>query len=201
MTRGELGDEPIVRLLERRLIKVTADGRHQVWSTVHCPKRGAAQNVPECQLCDCVVQRLSVMGSEVLECRAPENPAPEGLVGELINPKLTVLDSEVPAATALAVLEAEGVASAPVVDDNQVLVGVVTASALARLVHDRDAEVDDAMTSMVVAINQKNTVLELARLLDDHQLDRVPVVGERARLLGVVRAVDVVRWFLAREPK
>lgn len=199
MTRGELGDELLVRLLERRLTKVTADGRHQTWSTVHCPKAGSARNVVDCQLCECVVQKLSVLGVDFLECRVSPKNVARGVAGELIGPKLTVLDCEVPAATALAVLEAEGVLSAPVVDDNHVLVGAVTTAALARLTHDPDAEVEDAMTSMVVAVNQRNTVAELAQVMADHDLDRVAVVGDGARLLGVVTAVDVVRWYLERD--
>lgn len=185
-------EERTLRLLERRMFKVHADGHRSTSMSVHCPLKGA-RDLAACGTCDRLVRELPKLS--LVECRL-EDGKPLGVAGELISPELTVLDCEVAATTALAVLDAAGVSSAPVVDDNHVLVGVVTSAALARLVHDHDAEVEDAMVTPRVVVNQRTSVRELARVMDEHECDRVPIVGDGARLLGVVTAVEVVRWFL-----
>ena len=189
----EAADARTVRLLERRMFKVHADGHRSTSMSVQCPLKGA-RDLAVCGTCERLVRELPKLS--LIECRL-ETDRPLGVAGELISPELTVLDCEVAATTALAVLDAAGVSSAPVVDDNHVLVGVVTSAALARLVHDRDAEVEDAMVTPRVVVNQRTAVRDLARVMAEHECDRVPIVGDGARLLGVVTSVEVVRWFLA----
>lgn len=111
--------------------------------------------------------------------------------------RVLALDSELSVAEALAQLEATDATSAPVVDDNQVLVGVVLASTLASLRDDPDAEVDDAMSTLVMAATDGATIAEIAHLLAIQEVDRLPIVTGQGRLLGVVTARDVVRWFAA----
>lgn len=108
------------------------------------------------------------------------------------------LDSELSAAEALALLEAIDATSAPVVDDNQVLVGIVSASQLALLRDDPESEVEDAMSAHVVSATEGACVAEVARLLASQGLDRLPIVTSQGRLLGVVTAMDIVRWFAGR---
>ncbi|MDP1823629.1 MAG: CBS domain-containing protein [Archangium sp.] len=105
------------------------------------------------------------------------------------------LDSELSAAEALAVLDASNVTSAPVVDDNQVLVGVVSASQLALLRDDPEAEVEDAMSTHVVAATDEASIADVLQLLARQELDRLPIVTTGGTLRGVVTAMDVVRWF------
>jgi CBS domain-containing protein len=119
----------------------------------------------------------------------------EQRVGVLISEDLTCLDSELLATRALALLDSSGVTSAPVVDDNSVLVGMVSASKLVRLKQHPELEVDDALVTQVVTVPETATVREVAQVMSRHGLDRVPVVTEDGHLVGVVTALDVVRWF------
>lgn len=109
---------------------------------------------------------------------------------------VTCLECDQLASKGLALLNARGETSAPVVDDNGVLVGIF----LAKLVppEDRELEVEDAMSTNVVAAHQPTTVAEVARLMAAHNLDRLPIVAEDGRVVGVASAMDLVRWMARR---
>ena len=100
----------------------------------------------------------------------------------------------------LQLLNTAGVTSAHVVDDNGVLVGVVFLATLARLREVDELEVEDAMHPDPVTAPQCATIAEVARLMAKHDLERVPIVTEDGHLVGVIRAMDVVRWLAARLP-
>ncbi|MDP1823716.1 MAG: CBS domain-containing protein [Archangium sp.] len=120
--------------------------------------------------------------------------------GELISETARCLECDLEATRGLAVLDSEGMRSAPVVDDNGVLVGVVFHAALAGLREFDDLEVEDAMTTDMVTVPHDASVSELARLMAQHGLERVPVVTHDGHLVGVVSSMDVVRWLAERLP-
>lgn len=185
-------DEHLVRLPEHRLTKFSAQGEPLVSASVHCPIKACAQAVSACQWCS----RLERPLDGALLCRVPVKvSSPRGVAGELLREEVVVLDPELPASRGLEVLEAAGVPWAPVVDDNGVLVGLAATRTLRDLARSGDAEVEDALQA-VVALNQRASVLELARVMTDHGPERVLIVDDDGRLLGLVTAVDVVCWLL-----
>lgn len=126
----------------------------------------------------------------------PGNQRCDGLITETAR----CLECDLDATRGLAVLDAAGLRSAPVVDDNGVLVGVVFHAALARLRDFDELEVEDAMVTDMVTVTHDATVPELARLMAQHGLERVPVVTHDGHLVGVVSSLDVVRWLAERLP-
>ena len=52
--------------------------------------------------------------------------------------------------------------------------------------------VKDFMTKKVVTINSEATVEELARLLTEHGISGVPVVGKEKKLVGIVTENDLI---------
>ena len=115
----------------------------------------------------------------------------------LVSEAAKCLDSELDASEGLTLLDSAGVTSAPVVDDNGVLVGVVFLTTLARL-RGEELEIEDAMVTNAVTIAQGATVAQVAGLMARHGLDRLPVVTLDGHLLGVISAMDVVRWLAER---
>lgn len=176
--------EELICLRERQLVKVSPDGERSVRCVEHCPLEACTQGVPEW------------MASESLD-RDTLVARRFGLrfCGELVSPLVTALDAGLSVAEALSVLDAARVSSAPVVDDNLVLVGQVSTCELHATEAGDDVEVEDAMTTAVVAVSVRATVAEIAQVMDEHDLDRVPVVNTEGQLLGVVTAMDLVRWF------
>jgi CBS domain-containing protein len=163
-------------LRERRVVKVSPDGERSISCTETCPLEAC---------------RRGVSGARTIHHDAAEGRS----CGGLISPLVTALDSELSVNEALAVLDAARVTTAPVVDDNMVLVGVVSVCELHLAQSDRDAEVEDAMTMAVVAVSTRASVAEIALVMDQHNVENVPVVGTEGELLGMVTAMDLVRWF------
>lgn len=122
----------------------------------------------------------------------------DDLCDDLISEDLQTLDCDLEVSKGLEVLDTAGVTSAPVVDDNGILVGVVFLATLARLRSSEDVEVEDAMITDMVTVPQRATVADVARLMAQHHLERVPVVSSDGHLIGVVSAMDVVRWLADR---
>ena len=131
------------------------------------------------------------------------------LCGELMGPEVTCFDGELEVSKAVAIMEITGVSSAPVLDDNGVLVGMVSIAALARL-HVKLSEfhgfggdltpdeVEDAMSTELVTLSQQASVADAARLMVARSLERVPIVTDDGRLVGVICAMDLVRWLARR---
>lgn len=209
---AELDDkERRVRLLERRLRTATNDETHTTETTVHCPLSRMAVRVSHCEQCPRFLQQLEAGARAFVECRMPEEiPVHQAMAGELLSPEVTCLDAELAATRAVELLALSGVTSAPVLDDNSVLIGVVSASALARLQHEAaridgfhvsdQLEVEDAMSTEVVTLPQHATVGEVARLMAERQLDQVPIVTDDGHLVGVLSASDLVRWLATWAP-
>ena len=118
----------------------------------------------------------------------------------LVSESAACLDAELEASKGLRLLDAAGVSSAPVVDDNGVLVGVVFLSTLARLREEKELEIEDAMITSAVTVPQGASVADVARLMARHGLDRLPVITADGHLLGMISAMDVVRWLAERLP-
>jgi CBS domain-containing protein len=187
-------DDP-VDLRQRRLVVVGPDGASIASASVHCPIEHSGQTVERCLSCS---RRLA--GQPPLECLAPSRgPGPIDVCGELLPRETLVLDAELPAAEGLALLQAARLTSAPVIDDNRLLLGLTLASSLAELAEIPDSEVDDAVTHAVAA-NERLTVTEAARVMAARELDRLPIVDDEGRLLGVLTALDLVRWFSRATP-
>ena len=184
-------DDRAVHLLQRRLVVVTPEGPTIAAATVHCPIKRSGNTVASCLSC----ARLLESHANTLECLVPRRATgPSDLCGDLVPRETLVLDAELSASEGLALLQAAKLTSAPVIDDNRLLLGLSLASALAALAEDPDSEVDDAITDTVAA-NERLSVTEVAQVMATRELDRLPVVDDEGRLLGVLTALDVLRWF------
>lgn len=56
----------------------------------------------------------------------------------------------------------------------------------------RDHDVEDIMTTEVVAINPETTVAEAARLLHEYKFGGLPVVDEDRKVIGILTAIDLL---------
>ncbi len=200
--------ERTVRLPERRRLTTSNLDTRCEEATVHCPISRGARAVTHCLRCPRFERKVGGWG--YLECRVPVEAAEGGdLCGELLSPEVNCLDGELEVSKAVIILEVAGVSSAPVLDDNGVLVGIVSTAALARILLEfsefrgfgrgiTPAEVEDAMSTELVTLPQQASVAEAARLMVGRSLERVPVVTDDGHLVGVICAMDLVRWLARR---
>ncbi len=96
-------------------------------------------------------------------------------------------------AEALAIMEEYHIGGIPVVDDCRKLVGIVTNRDL-RFETDHTRPVDDVMTSKnLVTTSQSTDLEEAARILQQHKIEKLPVVDADGHLLGLVTYKDITK--------
>ncbi|WP_137991144.1 CBS domain-containing protein [Streptomyces vilmorinianum] len=90
------------------------------------------------------------------------------------------------------------ISGVPVVDEDDRVLGVVSESdLLAR----RALIARDVMTAPAVTIHAEQTVADAARLMVRRGVERLPVVDEEERLVGIVTRRDLLRVFLRPDPE
>ncbi len=180
--------------LRKRRVHVLGPAHEAVLrSSVQCLLRGSL-GVPSCRGCARLVEETD----DALVCEFPASiDRVDTPCGELVPTDTLALDSELPVRDALAKLEAAGLPSAPVVDDEAHVVGAATVLGLAKAVHDTDAEVEDVVEPTTV-VNARLTVLALAHLMEDRRLERLAVVDDEEHLIGVVSVHQVLGWLRER---
>ncbi|TAM94961.1 MAG: CBS domain-containing protein, partial [Rhizobiaceae bacterium] len=119
------------------------------------------------------------------------------------------------------IMLAKGISGLPVVDDRDVLVGIITEGDLLRrseigaeisqgekrsvaeraavFVKNHSWKVADVMTKGVIAVEEEASAGRVAALMDDHHVKRIPVTRE-GHLVGIVSRVDLLRLIVIAEP-
>lgn len=87
----------------------------------------------------------------------------------------------------------ERISGVPVIDDqsNQ-LVGMVTEADVIRHIERDDLRVSEIMTCQLVTVEEDTPVSEIAALLTERRIKRVPVV-QGGRMVGIVSRADIVQ--------
>jgi CBS domain-containing protein len=65
-------------------------------------------------------------------------------------------------------------------------------------IRSKDRVVRNVMTREVVTVEEETPLAEIARLLEEHRIKRVPVVRQ-GKIVGIVRRADLVRALLHEE--
>ncbi len=94
---------------------------------------------------------------------------------------------------ALAIMEEYHIGGIPVVDDDKKLVGIVTNRDL-RFESDHNRPVDEVMTKEnLVTTSQSTDLEEAAQILQQHKIEKLPVVDSEGHLLGLVTYKDITK--------
>ena len=94
---------------------------------------------------------------------------------------------------ALAIMAEYKIGGIPVVDENNVLVGIVTNRDL-RFQRDMSLHINDVMTKTDLITTQQSTDLESAAdILQQHKIEKLPVVDSNNRLIGLITYKDITK--------
>ena len=94
---------------------------------------------------------------------------------------------------ALKIMEEYHIGGIPVVDDNRKLVGIVTNRDL-RVERDLDRMVDEVMTKEnIITTSQTTDLDEAAQILQQHKIEKLPVVDGEGHLIGLVTYKDITK--------
>lgn len=165
----------------------------------------------------------SIGGHSTLVCLVPEE-APGGLrVSDLMSRRLICVRSDLTERAVLMVLVEHGISGAPVIDVGGRPVGVVSMADLLReqydAIEDEEDELlphwvrgavdqhrvggrggrpprtaEELMTPSMVSVREDASPEEAADLMARHRVHRLPVVASDGTLVGLVSALDLVRW-------
>ena len=94
---------------------------------------------------------------------------------------------------ALAMMEEYHIGGIPVIDDNKMLVGIVTNRDL-RFERNPERKIDEVMTSKnLVTTSQSTNLEEAAEILQRHKIEKLPVVDNSGHLIGLVTYKDITK--------
>lgn len=141
-------------------------------------------------------------------------------IKDLMKPNVITVTPDTSVKHAARIMLGKGVSGLPVVDDCNMLAGMITEGDLlsraeinpgmhrsgndgsdqaATFVKSHGWKVGDVMTKGVIAVEEDATVGQVATLMDDHHIKRVPVTRD-GRLIGIVSRVDLLRLIAMAEP-
>jgi IMP dehydrogenase len=91
-------------------------------------------------------------------------------------------------------MNAAGVSGAPVVDDDDEVLGIISGTDIRPYleVGERD-EVREAMTDEVITASEAVTPREALELMYEHKIERVPIVDDQDRLMGLITMAGILQ--------
>ncbi|MFB6196198.1 MAG: IMP dehydrogenase [Haloplanus sp.] len=91
-------------------------------------------------------------------------------------------------------MEREGVSGAPVVDDDDVVLGIISGTDIRPYLEVGESdEVRMAMTDEVITAGEDVTPRDALELMYDHKIERVPIVDDDDRLVGLVTMQGILQ--------
>ncbi|WP_117591496.1 IMP dehydrogenase [Haloprofundus halophilus] len=93
-----------------------------------------------------------------------------------------------------AMMESEGVSGAPVVDDDDIVLGIISGTDIRPYLEVGESdEVREAMTDEVITAGEDVTARDALELMYDYKIERVPIVDENDRLVGLVTMQGILQ--------
>lgn len=92
-----------------------------------------------------------------------------------------------------------GITAVPVIDDERPVGVVSEADLLSRTSRAGASTAEELMNSPAVVAQPEWSAARAARVMEKHQVKRLPVVDTEGRLIGVISRSDLLRLFLRRD--
>lgn len=117
------------------------------------------------------------------------------MVTEIMTREVITLKPDMTAEHAAWVLTEHHIGGAPVLDDGNHLVGMLSKSDLIDPEHDGDrkTEIKKIMATTVPAVRTDSTALEAVQFMAKHGLERVIVVNQVGLVMGILTPMDIVK--------
>lgn len=126
---------------------------------------------------------IEKQAAEVLKVKRAEN-------GMIINPITVKGDACVK--DALKLMAEFSIGGIPVVDNNNKLIGIVTNRDL-RFERDLKRSINEVMTKKVITTGEHTSFEQAADILQEHRIEKLPVVGNDGKLIGLITYRDIIK--------
>jgi CBS domain-containing protein len=110
---------------------------------------------------------------------------------DIMTRKVATIHPEASAQEAAQLLDQMRISGAPVVDADGKIIGIISEADIISKVNREGLRVSDIMSHNIVAISEETPVSEIAALLTERKIKRVPVV-QNGKLVGIVSRADIV---------
>ncbi|BDD69570.1 CBS domain-containing protein [Streptomyces violaceoruber] len=128
---------------------------------------------------------------------------PSRTVGEVMSRNVVRAARTTPFKEVVRLLDRHRISGVPVLDDDDKVLGVVSGTDLVRAQAHRAGRrparavtAADVMSSPAITVHPEQTVPDAARLMERRRVERLPVVDEEDRLIGIATRRDLLRVFL-----
>ncbi|MFB6162985.1 MAG: IMP dehydrogenase, partial [Halococcoides sp.] len=113
---------------------------------------------------------------------------------ELIIRDVVTADPDQPVHEVDAMMEREGVSGAPVVGEDDEVLGIISATDVRPYLEVGESdEVREAMTDEVITAGEDVTPREALELMYEHKIERVPIVDDADRLIGLITMQGILQ--------
>ncbi len=113
------------------------------------------------------------------------------IASDIMTRKVATIHPGASVQEAAQLLDQKRISGAPVVDPDGKIIGIITEADIISKVDREGLCVIDIMSHDVIAVDEETPVNEIAALLTERKIKRVPVV-EKGKLVGIVSRADIV---------
>jgi CBS domain-containing protein len=110
---------------------------------------------------------------------------------DIMTTRVCTIRPEASAKEIAELLYRERISGAPVVDAEDRIIGIVTEADIISKVDREGLSVGDIMSHEVISVDEETPVNDIAALLTERRIKRVPVVRD-GKLVGIVSRADIV---------
>ncbi len=110
---------------------------------------------------------------------------------DIMTRKVATIHPDASVQEAAQLLDQKRISGVPVVDTDGLIIGIITEADIISKVNREGLRVVDIMSHDVIAVREETPVNEIASLLIERKIKRVPVV-HNGKLVGIVSRADIV---------
>ena len=110
---------------------------------------------------------------------------------DIMTRKVCTIHPEASAQEAAQLLDQMRISGLPVVDEDSTIIGIITEADIISKVDREGLRVADIMSHEVIFVSEETSVSEIAMLLTERKIKRVPIVND-GKLVGIVSRADIV---------
>ena len=113
------------------------------------------------------------------------------IASDIMTRKVCTIHPEASVQEVAQLLSREHISGAPVVNADGMIIGIVTEADIISKVDRQGLRVADIMSHEIIAVKEETLVSEIAILLAERKIKRVPVL-RNGKLVGIVSRADIV---------
>lgn len=114
------------------------------------------------------------------------------IASDIMTRHVYTIPAEASVKDAASLLSQKRVSGVPVVDDRGKMIGIITGADIISKVDREGLKVYEVMSRNIIAVTEETPVDEIALLMSERKIKRVPVMRDD-KLVGIVSRADIVR--------